>query len=328
MTKNRYYALDAWRGIAALFIVLLHKSHIFVPELAEERFVKNTFLFVDFFFVLSGFVIAHTYQQRLLIGEVVLTNFVWRRFLRLWPLHIFTMFLIILYELDFELLKFIHQFFLLHAVVFSGNFIGWNDPSWSISAEFYTYLIFGVLFLSCKPNSVLLILASLAICIGIAVYSKTGDQLLGINTTGKFGLLRCIAGFAMGVLLFNTLSKVHSLLERVPANILEITVIAALILFITYLGQGRISVIAPFFFFWFVAVFSMQRGSISQIFGSYPFQLLGVLSYSIYMTHIFVMSILGELLPEGIFPLLAGVCGVIVFSYLTHRFIETPFYKR
>src|SRR5258708_10033057 len=63
---QRFVVLDSWRGIAACLVALFHLdaySHLYgVP------FLRNSWLFVDFFFVLSGFVIATNYQQRLLDG--------------------------------------------------------------------------------------------------------------------------------------------------------------------------------------------------------------------------------------------------------------------
>src|SRR5712691_8834418 len=84
---QRFVVLDSWRGIAACLVALFHLdsySHLYgVP------FVRNSWLFVDFFFVLSGFVIAANYQQRLLDGFGI-ERFLLLRLGRLYPLH-FTM---------------------------------------------------------------------------------------------------------------------------------------------------------------------------------------------------------------------------------------------
>jgi hypothetical protein len=53
---TRFEALDGWRGICACLVVLFH-FHGFSPIYSVEL-VRNSYLFVDFFFVLSGFVIA------------------------------------------------------------------------------------------------------------------------------------------------------------------------------------------------------------------------------------------------------------------------------
>src|SRR5260370_28493517 len=84
---QRFVVLDSWRGIAACLVALFHLdgySHVYgVP------FLRNSWLFVDFFFVLRGFVIAANYQQRLLDGFGI-GRFLMLRLGRLYPLH-FTM---------------------------------------------------------------------------------------------------------------------------------------------------------------------------------------------------------------------------------------------
>ena len=86
MQTSRFHVLDAWRGIAALLVALerLHAHGVFY----SLPFVRNSYLFVDFFFVLSGFVIAHAYADKITDARSALT-FALRRFGRLWPLHIF-----------------------------------------------------------------------------------------------------------------------------------------------------------------------------------------------------------------------------------------------
>src|SRR6266513_2571664 len=81
---ERFVVLDSWRGIAACLVALFHLdaySHLYgVP------FLRNSWLFVDFFFVLSGFVIAANYQQRLRDGFGI-GRFLFLRLGRLYPLH-------------------------------------------------------------------------------------------------------------------------------------------------------------------------------------------------------------------------------------------------
>src|SRR5688500_8507161 len=86
--SKRYTVLDSWRGIAACCVVFFHFeafSHIY-----DIPLVRNSFLFVDFFFVLSGFVIAANYQERL-VGGFGVFRFIVLRFGRLYPLHLFVL---------------------------------------------------------------------------------------------------------------------------------------------------------------------------------------------------------------------------------------------
>src|SRR3979409_173570 len=88
---ERFVALDSWRGIAACLVALFHfeaYSHLVYSHLNGAPFLRNSWLFVDFFFVLSGFVIAANYQQRLREGFGV-GRFLLLRLGRLYPLHLF-----------------------------------------------------------------------------------------------------------------------------------------------------------------------------------------------------------------------------------------------
>ncbi len=81
---RRFHALDGWRGVCALLVALFH-----IPikvSFFSLGFFKDSYLFVDFFFVLSGFVIAHAYSS--VSGSANWLSFMIKRFGRLWPLHV------------------------------------------------------------------------------------------------------------------------------------------------------------------------------------------------------------------------------------------------
>lgn len=83
---HRFVALDSWRGVCACLVAFMHfdvYSHFHTLP-----FVWNSYLFVDFFFVLSGFVISASYRTRLMLGFGV-CKFMLLRFGRVYPLHLF-----------------------------------------------------------------------------------------------------------------------------------------------------------------------------------------------------------------------------------------------
>ncbi|MEL0210860.1 MAG: acyltransferase, partial [Novosphingobium sp.] len=83
-TADRYPVLDSLRGLAALGVAF---HHIPVSEaLAVARWDDNFNLLLDLFFVISGFVIAAAYGERL-SGGFPLRRFLWLRLGRIWPLH-------------------------------------------------------------------------------------------------------------------------------------------------------------------------------------------------------------------------------------------------
>ena len=169
MTK-KIKSLQSFRGLACLTIVISHFSTN--SFLAQNSLVANSNYMVMFFFTLSGFVISHSYSEKL-HNLKLLGDFTFKRFRRLWPLH----FTILLIYVFFEIVKhffieyssytttnntpafagqtsiknLIESIFLIHAL-FENKF-PWNGPSWSISTEFYTYLIFGLIMFIYKKKS-------------------------------------------------------------------------------------------------------------------------------------------------------------------------------
>ncbi|RZK34870.1 MAG: acyltransferase, partial [Pedobacter sp.] len=84
-TKQHFLILDGLRGIAAISVVIYHFMEFIVPDY-HQNFIAHGHLAVDFFFCLSGFVIAYAYDHR--IEQIGITNFLKLRFIRLHPLVI------------------------------------------------------------------------------------------------------------------------------------------------------------------------------------------------------------------------------------------------
>jgi len=86
IAEHRFASLDALRGVCAVCVALLHYVILLPNHFVGIHFFTHTWLFVDFFFVLSGFVISHAYFQRL-DNTNELASFLIKRIGRLWPLH-------------------------------------------------------------------------------------------------------------------------------------------------------------------------------------------------------------------------------------------------
>lgn len=82
--SSRYDALDGLRGVAAIAVMLLH--------ITQGAIFKNAYVAVDLFFMLSGFVIAHSYRARLL-GGMTAYEYVKRRVIRLYPMLVISLLL-------------------------------------------------------------------------------------------------------------------------------------------------------------------------------------------------------------------------------------------
>lgn len=141
---RRFAALDALRGVCACLVCLFHFK--VVSPVADWAFVRQSWMFVDFFFVLSGFVIAANYQRRL-AGSMSLGRFLLLRLGRIYPLHAFMLAIFVATELAALALggsdyhqrglfddahspwSIITNLFLLQSFGIEGR-LTWNHPSW------------------------------------------------------------------------------------------------------------------------------------------------------------------------------------------------------
>ena len=299
--KHRYVALDSLRGVCACMVVLLHART--QGHLSELSLIRHGFLFVDFFFVLSGFVIGSSYGDRLREGFSV-GRFMWLRFWRVYPLRFVMLVVFLIFEIAFAMLApnaggrapftegysplvWVQSAFLIQIFV-GPDGTPWNGPSWSIAAEIWTYLIFA-LVLRYLPRLLLV-----PICVGLVIAAlliipTLTDRYMLVFHEGA--LLRCLYGFSLGVLgwYFMPLWERISLGGKAIATLIEIAVVLGVAVLVAAAGSGPLSMAAPLMFFIAVMVFARQGGAVSTLLLKAPFVLLGTLSYSIYMIHVFMV---------------------------------------
>jgi len=360
---NRFEALDGWRGVCACLVVLFH-FHGYSP-VYESPLVRNSYLFVDFFFVLSGFVIAWNYAHRLASRDEV------RRFLilrvgRVYPLHVFMLFCFLAFETA-RLLNGLGQptppatftgetqpgavlsNLLLVQSLHVHDSLTWNGPAWSISTEVWTYVLFALVCAGLGLRLWMLAVAAIVPPLALLYLSKTG-----MDTTYDWGLLRCVFGFALGVACYH----VHRNRPRggrpanaVLATAIECVLVAAVIAFVSMVDKTSWSLLAPFVFALAVLVFASEDGLVSRVFRTAPLKWLGKLSYSIYLTHFFVVLLVPVVVKRvlhvdlwtpmqtasGQYVLAYGrndlegtlwyalvIALTLAFSAFTYRWIETP----
>jgi len=346
-------AFEGVRGLAALIVALYHLD----AGTRSFSLIRHGYIFVDLFFVLSGFVICASYSTRMESVEAF-KSFVIRRFGRLFPLLAFSTFFYIVAFNAIVLLKnlaishgfgaalsnpaaleylvpngleivstltFTHSLGLFDRLIL-------NTPTWSISAEFYAYLLFAAACLFLKGKSRLVAFAAF-ILIAFTVIAWASISIYGCldkgdcNTqTFDFGFPRCVLSFFLGALTY----KLKKVVKPGP----ELFQLPALALLVAYFWQVEnipaLSFLPPCIFAVFVFSISSDRGPMTWLFNRKFSQVLGQRSYSIYLMHL-PLVLFFDLLAKRANGMLSGtvvvasyVAALFILSGWTFRYIEDP----
>ncbi|TYK64773.1 acyltransferase family protein [Colwellia echini] len=300
--NKRFEALDAFRGLCALCVVILHMR--FVGTFTELNFFRGSGIFVEFFFVLSGFVLAHSYGFR---KNLNFKSYMKARFFRIYPLH-FTMFIFVFV---FQLAKFLiykytsinfdgeplaHQFaigeilpnlMLIHAWTPYTELYSFNGPSWSISIEFYMYALLFVSIVAFKSNKV----------ISWLVISMMAFLLMYFDSHILVGsVLRGLSAFFGGAVIYVVYCKIsHLKVPYILGGFIEVLLILLIILIVQSDLEYR-SILATILFIVTVLCFAFECGAVSKILKVNVFQYAGKLSYSIYLTHFVLLMYISGIL--------------------------------
>jgi len=203
------------RGLAAWLVVLFHirSGMPWLPD-AAHTIIDKGYLAVDFFFLLSGFVIylsAHKVMQD--EGMAAIPAFLRRRFARIYPLHAVILgatllFVLLLTATGRDTSGYPWWELPLHITLTQNwgftEHLSWNHPAWSISTEFAAYLFFPVIILATPITRAPRWLLALGMIASIALMAAwlylSGLTILG-ETISKYGLIRCLFEFSAGTML-------------------------------------------------------------------------------------------------------------------------------
>jgi peptidoglycan/LPS O-acetylase OafA/YrhL len=305
---HRFTVLDSLRGISALMVCLFHFTTN--GPIADMPLVQGSWLFVDFFFVLSGFVIAANYRQKLMAGGF-LRGFVVLRFGRVYPLHLAMLLVFVAMEAAAALFGVSgagkRAMFEGHhsvAAIFTNatllqsfglhDGLTWNKPAWSVAVEFWTYLLFAQLVRTVGTALEKWLAVIVVGCIATLLVATPH----GLNVTYSLGIVRCMYGFAVGALAWWAWQAA----DHVPfrpyrlASIIEIGAVAAVVAFVSLGAEGPANLLAPALFAGAILVFARAGGRVSQWLLAPPLRHLGLLSFSIYMVHTFAQARFADVL--------------------------------
>ncbi len=302
MTERRYIALDSWRGLAAVAVVVFHFRN--TVGLNNIETVNGLYLFVDFFFVLSGFVISSAYFGKIIRRQDAL-RFLWVRLGRVYPLHIAVLLAFVFLQIVIVYPRteawfpapneswdtILAQFFLVHSL---NLFVSptWNQPSWSISVEFAAYVAFAAAAI-CLGRRIWI--AALAVVIVAPTFLYQFNEAGDIDATATWGFVRCFFGFSAGMLTYEAYRrypKITTTLSkyRFAASTLEFGLILMCVVFIASAVSKPLSLAAPIVFAVVVLSFAAEAGVVSVFLKCRPLVALGTISYSVYMVHMLILS--------------------------------------
>lgn len=337
-------ALTGLRALAAGWVVLFHASLLFqlwVPLTAKALPITGMgFLGVDLFFALSGFVLCHRYLDSLgpRLTRINVRDFLFLRIARLYPVHIFVLLLFAVYvailagtgsqrgwDAKFPVSAIPQNIFLVHA--WFNQQLSWNGPAWSVSMEWLAYLCFPLVALilyRVARSRIVVVWAGLFIVVvnvplalhvaGVWTFPpNTFATLPAYSGFVSLNLVRLLAAFGGGCAAF-VLARAwqRSRGDRSqPARwLIAIFLVSLLLVVVQFARSGsteewpRTWLISPILVL-LVAMVGLGGRGFSWLEHRQVVQ-LGLSSYSLYMTHWFVFSLLGVI--PGV-PVRASLAG-------------------
>ncbi|GAB3977915.1 acyltransferase [Spirosoma terrae] len=220
-TKPHYNLLDGLRGVAALTVVCFHLFEAYATSHIDQR-INHGYLAVDFFFIMSGFVIGYAYDDRW--QTMTIKEFIKRRFIRLHPMVVMGAIIgaIMFYfqgcaawDVSKVSVLMLPVATLLNAFLIPattnieirgvGEMFPLNGPSWSLFFEYIGTILYALFIRKLSTSALfILVLVAAAGLATFAIWGPYGDICVGFSLTGENiigGTLRMLFSFPAGLLL-------------------------------------------------------------------------------------------------------------------------------
>jgi len=292
----RLVSLDGWRGLTALLVIAYHLE--VEHSLYHVAWLRNGAPILEFFFVVSGFVMALGFRDR-----VRTTTDFWayivRRFGRVWPLHLATLAMLVLLQvlrffvgasdsvdsaagLRWDALP--QQIFLLQTWT-ADTAMTWNWPAWTLSIEVFAYALLGVVILLSPTRAYFWTLVLLIIAGAGVVFM---DDMAAAPTYNVVTISRGLTGFFCGVMLYE-LWRLFPVRTRRTASILEVLGTAAFIGGLAVRFEGPAYFLYHAGFALLIYGYASDLGVFSKWLSFKPLVWLGKVAFSMYMLHAVVV---------------------------------------
>lgn len=287
--------LTSLRIAAALWVLVYHFRDHLGLEIGGFGLAAKGYLGVDLFFILSGFILSHVYLRAWEERRFNYGSFLWARLARIYPMHLVTLgaTLAIWFAAQklgaafdpvaFDLAALPKHLLLIHAWGTAPT-VQWNFPSWSISAEWFAYLLFpaaAAASLAMRRWALAGVMAAGALFAAMFLAAQ-GRGLLFTEMTAQVGALRIIPSFLMGAAL-HRLGQTTNLPRAVAwsasgAALLWIALAATL-------GLSDL-VIWPALALLIFGLAETAKSDPQSLVGAPVLVYLGEVSYAVYMTHL------------------------------------------
>jgi len=355
-TKKHYLILDGLRGVAAIVVVMFHLLETFTHGDSKTQIINHGYLAVDFFFVLSGFVIGYAYDDRW--SKMSLGNFFKRRLIRLHPMIIVGMIIgaLSFYFQDSMLFPNIHEvpvwkmllvmligFILVPLSPSSMDIRGWqemyplNGPAWTLFFEYIANILYA-LFIR-KFSNKLLSLFVFVTGIALIHLSVTRGNIIGgwalDSLQLRIGFTRLLYPFFAGLLLSRVINP-----GQIKNAFWICSILLVVVLSTPHIGDSEnvwmngLYVAISVIFFFPLIVYMGASGTLSGKFSSQLCKFLGNISYPIYIIHYpFIYMFMAwvaknEISLIGSIPMALLVLTItILLSYAILRLYDLPIRK-
>jgi len=315
-------SLTAMRGLAALWVMLFHIDVSLVyrdmgallPRDATGLISKG-YLWVDFFFILSGFIIAHVYAEVLVSrepgrGRRVL-DYLWARLARLYPLHLLCLGLVVAIALTYPLFlpdvkdgswrtfmawRAIPSNLMMTHAMNQHVYLSWDIVSWSIGAEWWTYsaALPLLLVLPRAPGPVAGVVAIAAFA-GLAGYVLMQKEAT-LDITYRWGFVRCLLEFIIGACLWRLWCQEAFAWLGHDLVLLGALIAVAVVFHFKSFGPGGDLIVVPLFVI-LVYGLAVSQGVIAETLNGPLPQYFGKISYALYLVHGVAFSAFWFLMP-------------------------------
>lgn len=338
--------IDTLTSLRFIFALMVFGAHCYViDDFFNAHFFKEGFVGVSFFFVLSGFIIAYNYQEKLQTNKVGKRTFWVARIARVYPLHWLTLLIaaslgnyVVASGTADWLKHFVASLTLVNAYIPQPDyFFSFNSPSWSLCCEQLFYISFPFLVPLLRSDKHLLtalIAAAVVLVVGMHFTPEANIKSYWyVNPIARF------PDFIVGMFIF----RLYDRLKDKPVTpqqgtILEIT---SIVLFLTfYLHASEVPKVYRYSCYYWIPVsmvilcFSLQKGSISRLLSNRFFIIGGEISYSFYLIHLFLILSYAEWEKNTDWhidrylsiPALFAV--IVLLSLLSYHYFEKPMNRK